>query len=1639
MKKLVLLFALYLITGVVSAQVTIQGKVIVDDGKSPENVKVVFEQTTPAVSLDSVYTDTNGNFSISIISGIYSVYFSKNGYESLNVIDQSFYVNKTISDVLLVSIPNFDFSGKIKGIINPGTYIASNISLDINDTLLIKPGVTIKFYKNCKFEVNGKLTAKGTEIEPIKFTANKPSEIWQGVINTNSNSKFNNVIFEYADIGLNIDKCKNILLQNITSQYNNSGIKITNSSSKISNSFFYSNKLCCGLFVSSSDIKVFQSIFKDNIYIKNCVYGCYTGGGIGDDTTGAGSVIQASNCIFINNKGYEINSVSSERSCEIYNSIFYNEDLALLAFSGEKSSLKCENNLFYNSMPKSYDDQWLGNSVAINRNGIASDPYGNLMSTNPLFVDFNNNNFELQSGSPCIDAGKVLIDSLMLYDKKNNCRFFDGNSNGKNHLDIGLYEYGSKFKTVIPISIGNDSLICRNSSTILTPDVLLGNYVWSTGETSSQITIKNQGEYSVYVSNDNSFGIANKFLLASSGLFAKDVNFNKGDIIYGSIYYSENPVVFVDIDNDDDMDVIFETNDININSRLNWMRNDKGKFLFMESSFEASRFSNIAVSDIDNDGNIEIIVSMNDSIVVFSYKDNKLFNVKKKFLGSFRSIVDFNNDGLIDLYTIGSAYGSNWGVACINKGNLNFENITTPLIPATKWIDFDNDGYKDGFYKNLISKNNRNLTFTIDTVKVAPDAYISDIVDFNNDGLIDVISHNSEDISQVKISRNDGDCKFSDVPVAFNSTKDTRFLPIDYNNDGMTDVFNQSDASIFENDGNFNFTKKETKIEIGARSLKSVDLNGDNSSDIYDNGVYNFESVNGSYQIYSGQSFLNNECKKNTQPLPPTDVKVVLNGDTIKLTWDKGSDLEQGQNGLGYNFYIGSAPGKDDIVGSNSNLLTGFRKIVDYGNASLDTFAIIVRNLPTGKYYVAVQSIDNSFIGSKFSDEVSFSTKYNIILTTNPTVGGSVSGGGYYDFNSVQTVTATPNAGYTFSNWTEDGIIVSTSASYTFTVTGSRNLIANFVGSSYLIDATANPSIGGTITGTGSYWIGTSCTLTALPNNGYVFSKWTEGGTLVSTSSSYTFNVSGNRTLTANFSVDRYKTLFREDFSSIILGDNISTTSSPTAWPGNENFPTVNSAFQAGGSVKIGSSKVSGSIISRVLDLSANGGDFFLSFDVKGWTTVEGDIKVSVTGLPEQIVTYNAVMGGSFENKALSFYGGFANSTIKIETTAKRAYIDNVEVYYADTTSSAPIAVISNPTIGGIVSGGGTYKYGTSCTINAVPNTGYTFTNWTENGTIVSTNASYVFNVTANRTLVANFTINNYSIAASASPGAGGTITGTGAYNHGSSCTITATANTGYTFTNWTENGTIVSTNASYVFNVTANRTLVANFTINNYSIAASASPGAGGTITGTGAYNHGSSCTITATANTGYTFTNWTENGTIVSTNASYVFNVTANRILVANFNLIIYEIKTSIFPDNAGTTNGAGNYTHGTTINLTASANTGYEFLNWSENNIEKSKSAIYNFMVTENRTLVANFISNTSIPQINIYGIKVYSIHKNAIIENASGWQVRVIDVRGRTILIKTSESDKYEIQIPVPGLYLIQLSDKDKVCSEKVIIK
>jgi hypothetical protein len=234
---------------------------------------------------------------------------------------------------------------------------------------------------------------------------------------------------------------------------------------------------------------------------------------------------------------------------------------------------------------------------------------------------------------------------------------------------------------------------------------------------------------------------------------------------------------------------------------------------------------------------------------------------------------------------------------------------------------------------------------------------------------------------------------------------------------------------------------------------------------------------------------------------------------------------------------------------------------------------------------------------------------------------------------------------------------------------------------------------------------------------------------------------------------------------------------------------------------------------------------------------------------------------------------------------------------------NASLVVSASATSGGsVISGTGNYASGALATLVAVANSGFSFINWTENGTAVSTSPTYTFTVSAARNLVANFSETGLTIAASA--GTGGTITsGAGNYIVGAIATLVATANSGYRFANWTENGTVVSTDAFYGFTVSAARTLMANF-IKTYNITVlKNSSGQFNTVTGAGTYDVNATVTLVAVPKSGYHFDNWTDANGLVSSNLSYQFTATADYSITANFTADPGTLANMFYSYTAGT----------------------------------------------------------------------------------------------------------------------------------------
>jgi hypothetical protein len=449
----------------------------------------------------------------------------------------------------------------------------------------------------------------------------------------------------------------------------------------------------------------------------------------------------------------------------------------------------------------------------------------------------------------------------------------------------------------------------------------------------------------------------------------------------------------------------------------------------------------------------------------------------------------------------------------------------------------------------------------------------------------------------------------------------------------------------------------------------------------------------------------------------------------------------------------------------------------------------------------------------------------------------------------------------------------------------------------FIVSASASPTELGSVSGAGTFASGQIASLVATPTANAQFVNWTEGASIVSASASYSFLVSANRSLVANFRSTAPQTV------------TIATSSAPS------NGGTTS----GGGQVSVGAS-------TTVVATPASG------FSFANWTE-----------------------NGSIVSTSASY---------TFTASAARALVANFSAAPTVTVSTS-----SSPLNGGATSGGGTFASGTAVTVAAIANSGFTFANWTANGSIVSTNATYAFIATASRTLVANFTavpVSTVTISTSSSPANGGTTQGGGSVASGTSVTVAATANSGFTFANWTEGGVVVSSSAAYTFTATVARSLVANFaavpTGNTINITTIAFPSNGGTMTGGGTFAPGAPVSVTATPNSGFAFAYWTDNGTTVSTNPTYSFTATADRALVAHFDALpsaFYTVTTAASPSNGGATTGGGTYAAGQYYTIAATANPGFVFTNWKESGIVFSSSPSYEQRgANANRAYVATF---------------------------------------------------------------------------------
>ena len=173
-----------------------------------------------------------------------------------------------------------------------------------------------------------------------------------------------------------------------------------------------------------------------------------------------------------------------------------------------------------------------------------------------------------------------------------------------------------------------------------------------------------------------------------------------------------------------------------------------------------------------------------------------------------------------------------------------------------------------------------------------------------------------------------------------------------------------------------------------------------------------------------------------------------------------------------------------------------------------------------------------------------------------------------------------------------------------------------------------------------------------------------------------------------------------------------------------------------------------------------------------------------------------------------------------------------------------------------------------------------------------------------------------------------GKVSGAGQFKPNWFCEISATANYGYHFTQWSDGNT---DNPRTVW-IYQDITLTAEFAPNQYTITTYAQHGS---VNGGGTYDYGTTATLTATADAHYHFTQWTDG----NTDNPRTISIEGDATYTAEFKPNSYTITVSA--DGYGSANGGGTYDYGTTATLTATAAEHYHFTQWSDGNTNNPRT--------------------------------------------------------------------------------------------------
>ncbi len=391
------------------------------------------------------------------------------------------------------------------------------------------------------------------------------------------------------------------------------------------------------------------------------------------------------------------------------------------------------------------------------------------------------------------------------------------------------------------------------------------------------------------------------------------------------------------------------------------------------------------------------------------------------------------------------------------------------------------------------------------------------------------------------------------------------------------------------------------------------------------------------------------------------------------------------------------------------------------------------------------------------------------------------------------------------------------------------------------------------------------------------------------------------------------------------------------------------------------------------------------------FTNVTGDHTISVTFKPDALTltaTVTGVGGGISPSGAVSVprggsqtftitpNAGYVVATVLVDTTY---YTPGTTFTFTNVTANHTIKVSfkvithtitasASPTGYGYLSPSGSVSVtdGGSQTFTITPVAGYHVADVLVDGTSVGAVTNYPFtNATADHTIAATFAPNpSYQITATAGPN--GAISPAGAVSvlGGANQSYTITADPGYRVLNVIVDNASLGARTSYTFtNVQSIHTINATFTLNVFTITATA--GANGSISsaGTTTVQPGASLSYTMTPASGYEVANVVVDGVSWGAIGAYTFtSIAADHAISASFRVITYAIAASAGPNGSISPSGSVPASIGTDQIFTITPVAGYHVKDVLVDGGSVGAVTSYTFLnVTTTHTISATFEQN------------------------------------------------------------------------------